>query len=187
MDRRWSCRSCQGEGDHFPQGLGWFRPAFKAAASPKEATDCLTVKGAQLALAILAGRRNYLFRRAKFPDGWRLPACTSRLLAFLQAFVWNGPHLRAVIAVSCVLRYALHVAKEYPDPESSETLQLQGEWPSAPAEEDLPHEAFVGLLYVRAEGFAAKSVDWKGAFRKYYVAKTVALQDPGLQCSWLLR
>ncbi|CAE7835738.1 Fbxl2 [Symbiodinium sp. CCMP2592] len=138
LDRRWSCRSCQAD---LAQGLGW-RPA--SAESPKEATDGLTVKGAQLALAILAGRRNYLFRRAKFPDGW----------------------------------YALHVAKEYPDPESSETLQLQGEWPSAPAEEDLPHEAFVGLLYVRAEGFAAKSVDWKGAFRKYYVAKTVALQDP---------
>ncbi|CAE7031351.1 PRDX5, partial [Symbiodinium sp. KB8] len=140
LDGRWSCRSCQGQGD-LALGLSW-RPA--SAKSPKEATDCLTVKGAQLALAILAGRRNYLFRRAKFPDGW----------------------------------YALHVAREYPDPESSETLQLQGEWPSAPAEEDLPHEAFVGLLYVRAEGFAAKSVDWKGTFRKYYVAKTVALQDP---------
>ncbi|CAE7605289.1 PRDX5 [Symbiodinium natans] len=134
LDGRWSCSGCV-------SGLGW-RPA--SARSPKETTDGLTVRGAQLALAILAGRRNYVFRRAKFPDGW----------------------------------YALHVAKEHPDSDSPETLQLQGEWPTAPAEEDLPHEAFVGLLCVRAEGHAAKSVDWKGAYRKYYVAKTVALQDP---------
>ncbi|CAE7223009.1 PRDX5, partial [Symbiodinium pilosum] len=134
LDGRWSCCRCQPE-------LGW-RPC--AAQSPKQVTDCLTVKAAQLALAILVGRRSYVFRRAKFPDGW----------------------------------YALHVACEDPDPESSEALQLQGEWPSAPAEEDLPHGALVGLLYVQADGHTAKSVDWKGPYHKYIVTKTVALQDP---------
>ena len=55
-------------------------------------------------------------------------------------------------------------------------MQLQGEWPSAPAEEDLPHGAFVGLLYLQADGPAGKSTDWKGGYCKYNVAKTVALQ-----------
>ena len=85
------------------------------------------------------------------------------------------------------LRYALHVACEDPDPESSEALQLQGEWPSAPAEEDLPHGALVGLLYVQADGHTAKSVDWKGPYHKYIVTKTVALQERAVRAIVVLR
>ncbi|CAJ1337434.1 unnamed protein product [Effrenium voratum] len=136
LDGCWSCRKCVTR----QELLGW-RP--RAASGPQEVTDCLTVASAQLALALLVGRRSHLSRRAAFPNGW----------------------------------YGLHVAKG-----ADEQL---ADWPTVPAEQDLPHQAVVGLLEVCAEGS-----DWP---RKYRIIKTMALKDslpgrsPGMpQAPWRL-
>lgn len=64
-------------------------------------------------------------------------------------------------AVRTCIRYGLHVAKG-----ADEQL---ADWPTVPAEQDLPHQAVVGLLEVCAEGS-----DWP---RKYRIIKTMALKE----------
>ncbi|CAK9051095.1 unnamed protein product [Durusdinium trenchii] len=134
LDGHWSCQKCVLRWEL----LGW-RPC--AAKMPGEVTDGVTLRRAQVALAILVGHRTTLRRRALFPDGW----------------------------------YALHVG---PLGESEASDDSVFEWPEAPEEKNLPHQAVVGLLCLQRESArVAISGDWRGPEQRYKITKTVPLKD----------
>ncbi|CAE8620198.1 unnamed protein product, partial [Polarella glacialis] len=140
LDGRWCCGVCWEANDQLP----WLP---KAAQDHLAVTDCLTIQGSQLAVAMLVGRKIVECRQSEFdiPDGW----------------------------------YALHVAKEAINPQESHTVKR--EWPSVPQEEELPHDAIVGLVHLRRtdhrESLPSEASPWLRPGTCFVVLSAVALSQ----------